>query len=234
VKQKFKHPWKLTPPQARELQSELSAKVESQPPFNSAEEVRTLAALDVAYGEKSAGEITAAAVLYDVPSLKILEKSVVTKKADGLFPYVPGLLSFREAPLLVEALKKIKRDPDVLLIDGQGLAHPRRFGLACHVGFLMDKPSVGCAKSWLFGDYEEPPPGLSGAYTFLRDGDQMIGVALRSRPFVEPVFVSPGHKMSVLMAVDIVMLCVRENRLPEPLREADRLTRVNERPRKKR
>lgn len=225
MKQVFKHSWKLTPEKARELQGTLSARLEFQSAFESAERVKSVAALDVGYGEKG-GPVTAAAAVFEFPTLKPVETAVVRKRANALFPYVPGLLSFREAPLLIEALKKLKTDADLLLIDGQGQAHPRRMGLASHLGVLMDKPSIGCAKTWLFGDHEEPPPGLAGAYTFLRDGDQMIGVALRSKPYAQPLFVSPGHKMGLMQAVDIVMLCVRNNRVPEPLRFADELSRA--------
>ncbi len=222
------HPWKLSVEKAEELQKSLSRQVSLQCPFKDPEAVKTVAALDVHYDEKG-DAATAAAAVFELPSLKLLEKAVAREKA--VFPYVPGLLSFREIPPLLKALEKLKTAPDVLLVDGQGLAHPRRFGLACHVGLLMDRPSIGCAKTWLFGEHDEPPPGLPGAYTFLRNGDEMVGAALRTRPFVQPLYVSPGHKMGVLTAVDLVMACVKDNRVPEPLRAADRLTRAPASPR---
>lgn len=218
----------MSVPEAEELQKSLARQVSLQCPFKGPEAVKTVAALDVNYDEKG-DNATAAAAVFELPSLTLLEKAVAREKA--LFPYVPGLLSFREIPPMLKALEKLKTSPDVLLVDGQGLAHPRHFGLACHLGLILDRPSIGCAKTWLFGDHDEPPPGLPGAYTFLRNGDEMVGVALRARPYVQPLYVSPGHKMGVLTAVDVVMACVKDNRVPEPLREADRLTRAPVAPR---
>ncbi|HRY29558.1 MAG TPA: endonuclease V [Elusimicrobiota bacterium] len=218
-----KHSWGLTTEKAEDLQRTLSARLTRQTPFKDAGDVRTVAAVCVEQ-KKNDAPVSAAAAVFRLPDFQLLESSIVTEKPGKLFPYVPGLLSFRETPLFLKALKAVT-DADVLLVPGHGLAHPRRFGIACHLGLLMDRPSIGCADEKIFGDFEEPPPGLEGAYTLLRDGDEMIGAALRTRPNTAPLFVSPGHKMGVLMAVDIVMNCVRGNRAPEPLRLLRQLLR---------
>jgi deoxyribonuclease V len=224
MKPVLKHKWNLTPRAAAQLQSELSAKVSYEPAFDDAREAHTVLAMDVGYAGRG-GAAKAAAVLMSLPELKVLESVLVVNPAEGLFPYVPGLLSFREIPSLLKALAKVRGKPDVLLVNGHGLAHPRRFGLATHLGLLFDLPSVGCASDPLTGEFEEPPPGLPGSYTFLRVGDSPVGAALRTRPGVAPVFVSPGHRMDIVTAVDIVMNCVRGHRWPEPLRLADQLPR---------
>jgi deoxyribonuclease V len=185
--------------------------------------VKTLAALDVNYGREG-DPVLAAGVLVEVATLKVLKESLVRQPAGGLFPYVPGLLSFREIPPLLKVLAKLP-SADALLVNGAGLAHPRHFGLACHLGLLMDRPSLGCADAWLVVFADEPPPGLAGAYTFLRDGDMPVGTALRTQVGSRPVFVSPGHRMGVAQSADVVMSCVRGARLPEPLRLAARLSK---------
>jgi deoxyribonuclease V len=140
------------------------------------------------------------------------------------FPYVPGLLSFREAPAIIDALQQLSEKPDLLLVDGQGLAHPRRFGLACHLGVLADLPTIGVAKSRLVGAYEEPGTER-GAWTPLIDGCETIGAVLRTRRAVRPVFVSIGHRICLQTAIDLVLRCTGHFRLPEPIRAADRLSR---------
>lgn len=217
-----RHAWKLSAAKAEALQGELSAGLERSPAFKHAGDVKTMAALDVHYGSDEAA--TAACVVVELPSMKVLQRVTAAYPAAKLFPYVPGLLSFREIPPLLKVLAGVKQ-ADVLLVNGQGLAHPRHFGLACHLGLLMDKPCIGCADTWLFGEYDEPPPGLAGAYTFMKDGDMPVGTALRTKVGSRPIFVSPGHKMGVVLAADIVMDCVRDSRLPEPLRLVDQLSR---------
>jgi len=135
------------------------------------------------------------------------------------FPYVPGLLSFREAPVLLDAFAKLRRRPELVLVDGQGYAHPRRFGLACHVGLALAVPTVGCAKSRLCGEYEEPPRE-AGTWSPLRDGSELIGAVVRTRTGVKPLFVSVGHLISLRSAIHAVLACCRRYRLPEPLRAA--------------
>jgi deoxyribonuclease V len=140
------------------------------------------------------------------------------------FPYIPGLLSFREIPALLKAWEKLRARPDVLIVDGQGIAHPRRFGIASHLGVLLDQPSIGCAKSRLLGRYEEPPPER-GAWTPLEDRGEVIGAALRTRTGRRVVFVSIGHRVSLAAAIRVVLDCTPRYRLPEPQRLADRLSR---------
>lgn len=224
MKPVHRHSWKLSIEKAEKLQGRLSGKLERTPAFEEIRDVKTVAALDVHYGREGDRVAVAACVVVRFPSLEVVQTATVSEKAEQLFPYVPGLLSFREIPPLLKVLAKIG-DVDLLLVNGQGLAHPRHFGLACHLGLLLDRPCIGCADTWLFGEYEEPPPGLAGAYTLLKDGDMPVGTALRTKAGSKPLFVSPGHKMGVLLAADIVMECVRESRMPEPLRLADQLAR---------
>ena len=138
------------------------------------------------------------------------------------FPYVPGLLSFREAPAALAALGQLKTSPDILLCDGHGLAHPRRFGLACHLGLLSGLPSIGVAKSLLTGEHA-PPAQERGAWTPLLDGGEVIGAALRTRPGAKPVYVSIGHRISLESALQVVLRCTGRYRLPETTRQAHRL-----------
>jgi len=178
---------------------------------------RTVAGVDV--GIK--GELArAAVVVMALPELSILERVVIERPVT--FPYVPGLLSFREAPAILEALARLESVPDVLLFDGQGYAHPRRMGIATHVGILLDHPTIGCAKSRLCGSYEEPAPAR-GSYTWLRDRGETVGAVLRTRSGVQPVFVSVGHRMRLDIAIDLVLRCTRGYRLPEPTRWAHHL-----------
>ncbi len=138
------------------------------------------------------------------------------------FPYIPGLLSFREAPALLAVLRKLRRDPDVLMLDGQGFAHPRRLGLACHIGVLADRPALGCAKSRLVGQFKMPGPSRGDASP-LEHGGACVGTVLRTRDRVKPVFVSIGHRLSLEDAVAITLACCAGFRLPEPTRLADQL-----------
>lgn len=140
------------------------------------------------------------------------------------FPYIPGLLSFREIPALLKAWEKLRARPDVLIVDGQGIAHPRRLGIASHLGVLLDQPTIGCAKSRLVGRYEEPPPER-GAWTPLVDRGEVIGAAVRTQTGRRVVFVSIGHRVSLAAAIRVVLECSPRYRLPEPQRLADRLSR---------
>jgi deoxyribonuclease V len=170
----------------------------------------------------------AAAVVWDVKRQRVVEQHVVRKPLT--FPYVPGLLSFREAPAIVAALRKLQSEPDVFLFDGQGYAHPRRFGLACHVGLWIDRPSIGCAKSVLVGVCDEP--GRSrGSRSPLDDDGECIGVALRTRDGIKPVYVSVGHDLSLDSATRVVLACCTKYRLPEPTRRADKLVAEGKRDR---
>jgi deoxyribonuclease V len=138
------------------------------------------------------------------------------------FPYIPGLLSFREAPVCIDAVEKLKTIPEAFIIDGQGYAHPRRLGIACHIGILVNKPTVGCAKSRLIGSFDGPAR-RKGSFSPLVDGEEMIGAVLRTRTDVKPVFVSVGHKCTTKDAIKIVLDCTTKYRLPEPSRLAHQL-----------
>jgi len=208
--------WPSSPAQARELQELLRGQVVAEDKLGI---VREVAGVDAHY---SVDCICAAVVVMGLPNLATVESALVHRPLT--FPYLPGLLSFREAPAIIEALNQLSKSPDLLLVDGQGLAHPRRFGLACHLGVLADMPTIGVAKSRLIGTYEEP--GLErGAWSPLTDGGETIGAVLRTRLAVRPVFVSVGHRISLRTAIDLVLRCTGQFRLPEPIRAADRLSR---------
>ncbi|MBI4184984.1 MAG: endonuclease V [Proteobacteria bacterium] len=209
--------WPRTPAEARAAQEALRGRVSAR---DSPGPVLRVAGLDAHYAPKS-GLTFAAAALVRLPDL-VLERSALACRPTG-FPYVPGLLSFREAPALLAALGV---RPDLLLIDGQGLAHPRRFGLACHVGVLAGIPAIGVAKSRLVGSFAEPGPER-GARSALLDRGEVIGAVLRTRPGVRPLFVSVGHRVSLESAVRLVLAVTGRYRLPEPCRLADRLSRAH-------
>jgi deoxyribonuclease V len=162
----------------------------------------------------------AAVVLWDLENRIVLEEHVAVRKLT--FPYVPGLLSFREAPTLLAALRKLRRIPDCLMLDGHGYAHPRRFGIACHVGVICRMPTIGCAKSRLTGFHDEPGRAR-GSRRLLADGEVRLGTVIRTRDAVKTVFVSVGHKIDLETAEKIVLDCAVRYRLPEPTRLADRL-----------
>lgn len=181
----------------------------------------TAAGLDVAYVGDD-GALVAAVTVLDVTTLTVLDSAVV--HATTSFPYVPGLFAFREAPALLRALERLRVTPNVLVCDGQGLAHPRRFGLACHLGVLTDLPSIGVGKNSL-GPYD-PPGRERGEWTPLRLDGEVVGRALRTRPGVKPVFVSVGHRVDVESACALVLRLTPRYRLPETTRTADRLGRA--------
>ncbi|CAM00665.1 deoxyribonuclease V [Saccharopolyspora erythraea NRRL 2338] len=174
----------------------------------------------MAYRDES-DELVAAVTVLDVATLSVVDSAVVRGKAE--FPYVPGLFAFREAPSLLQALAELSVEPDVLVCDGQGLAHPRRFGLACHLGVLTDVPSIGVGKTAM-GHYE-PPGEERGAWTPLRLDDEVVGRALRTQRGVKPVFVSVGHRFTLDAACDLVLRLAPKYRLPETTRTADHLGR---------
>jgi deoxyribonuclease V len=186
---------------------------------NDAGRIRYVAGLDAAFSSDGK-DCLAAAVLWDLRAAAVCAQSLAVRRVR--MPYIPGLLSFREAPALLAALRRLPRVPDLLLCDGQGLAHPRRFGVACHLGVLCDLPSVGCAKSRLTGTHREPG-WLRGSWTRLEDDGEVIGSVLRTREGARPVYVSIGHRVSLARARALVMKCLGEYRLPEPTRLADRL-----------
>lgn len=211
------HRWQVSLQEAIRIQKRLAARVRSTPLTAIA---RLIAGVDVAF---VAGYGLAAVVVWEVERGCVVE-TVVTHARVG-FPYVPGLLSFREAPVLLKALRKVRSTPDVLLCDGQGLAHPRRFGLACHLGILTGLPTVGCAKSRLVGTYSEPA-NYRGAWAPLLDGEELLGAVVRTQRDVKPVFVSIGHLITLEEAIELVVRCATRYRLPEPTRLADKLVRL--------
>ncbi len=216
------HEWDLTYKQARELQRRLASRVRFTQVKN---EPRIVAGLDCAFS-KDERTIFATAVVMGLPDFEIVETATVARKVN--FPYIPGLLSFREAPACIEAIEKLKATPDVFIIDGQGFAHPRRFGLASHIGVLVNKPTIGCAKSRLTGSFDEPGR-RKGSFSPLKDSDEIIGAVLRTRADVKPVFVSVGHKCTLQDAIRIVLKCTIRYRLPEPSRLAHQLvSRIKE------
>jgi deoxyribonuclease V len=210
------HPWDVTPVEARAIQNDLRPHVVRK---NGLDSVEHVAGIDVGFEE--AGTVTSAAVvILSFPSLE-LEEQVIARRPTR-FPYVPGLLSFREVPTVLDALTRLSMRPDLLLCDGQGIAHPRRFGIASHIGVLTDWPSIGVAKSLLTGFHAEVPEAR-GAWVPIKQRDEIIGAVLRTRVKVKPVYISIGHKISLDSAIDYVMRCTTRYRLPETTRLADRL-----------
>lgn len=214
------HSWDLTPQEAVRIQQELRHRViagdDGPRPF------RTVAAMDVSYDRRSPW-IFAAVVILSLPGFALVERAAVRSRAR--FPYIPGLLSFRESPAGLEAWERLRTRPDCLLCDGHGYAHPRRFGFACHFGLLVDLPTIGCAKSVLVGSFQEPGR-RRGDVTDLVDGDEVVGAALRTRDDVAPVFVSVGHRISLSTAISTILACSPRYRIPEPIRQAH--ARVNQ------
>jgi len=213
------HAWSLAPAEARALQMELREQVCVEDRLG---HVRRVAGIDV--GFEDGGRVTRAAVaLLDFPSLTLLERALV--RLPTRFPYVPGLLSFRELPGVLEALTRIDPPPDLILCDGHGWAHPRRFGLACHLGLLIDTPSIGVAKSRLVGEFG-PVPERKGEWTPLMLEGRRVGAVLRTRTGVSPLFVSIGHRISLETAIHYVLACTTRFRLPETTRQAHHLASV--------
>ncbi|MBA7482049.1 Endonuclease V [subsurface metagenome] len=223
------HSWNLSYSQAAQLQTELAEKVQFKPLQGQPE---LIAGLDCALSKDGQRIIAAAVVLRTATAEKGLWESVEPSSFETVetthaiqklsFPYIPGLLSFREAPVCIAAVEKLKLEPDVFIIDGQGIAHPRQLGLASHLGLFFDKPTIGCAKSRLTGQFEEPPP-KKGTYSLLKDKDEVIGAVVRTRTNVEPVFVSVGNKCSLEDAIEVTLSCTTKYRLPEPTRLAHQL-----------
>lgn len=205
------HPWDVSPQEAIAIQEELASHIDTSDALGVCQNV---AGIDVGLGEETA---QAAVVVLTLPDLEIVERVRAERSLN--FPYIPGLLTFREAPVILDALARLEREPDALIFDGQGYAHPRHMGLATHVGVLLDYPTIGCAKSRLCGTYEEPGP-RRGQYTWLRDEEKIVGAVVRTRTNVNPVFVSIGHRVSLQHAVDLVLRCGGGYKLPEPTRWA--------------
>ncbi|MDJ0533167.1 MAG: deoxyribonuclease V [Xenococcaceae cyanobacterium MO_207.B15] len=214
----FNHPWVKTVAEAKEIQEKLRNKVITQDCLG---EVRYIAGTDVGFKNNYTITQSAVAVL-SFPELELVETAIA--QIPTTFPYIPGYLSFREIPAILQAMEKLQTIPDLILCDGQGLAHPRRFGLACHLGVLIDIPTIGVAKSLFVGKHETLPQ-KKGSWKPLIDQDETIGIVLRSRTNVKPIYVSVGHKISLPTAIEYTMKCLGKYRLPETTRLADRLSR---------
>jgi deoxyribonuclease V len=221
------HEWNLSYSQAGQLQMQLAARVRF---VHLRRQPRLVAGLDCAFS-MDGKRIFAVAVAVNLPGLDVVETATAGQQVT--FPYIPGLLSFREAPVCIAAAEKLHKQPDLFIVDGQGVAHPRRFGLASHLGLFFDRPTIGCAKSRLIGYFEEPPP-QKGAFALLKDktianhegratSDEVIGAVVRTRTNVKPVFVSVGHKCLLEDAIRMTLACTTKYRLPEPTRLAHHL-----------
>jgi deoxyribonuclease V len=199
--------------QASEIQERLAGQVSRS---SEVDTPRFIAGADIS-ARRARGTATGAVVVLRYPELRLVETRVVTSELD--FPYIPGFLSFRESPLILSICEKLSVTPDILLVDGQGIAHPRRFGLASHLGLLLNLPTIGCAKSLLCGTHETPG-AEPGSYAEVIDEGETIGAALRTKMGVKPVYVSIGHRVDLRTAIRWVMNCCRGYRLPEPTRLA--------------
>jgi deoxyribonuclease V len=208
------HSWDLSPQEAFDVQSDLAARVERQLRMGP---LRHVAGIDVGVRDDVA---RAAVVIFDFGGLDPVDYAIATRPVT--FPYVPGLLAFREGPVVLDALERVSTTPDLLIFDGQGLAHPRRLGIASHIGLLVDMPAIGCAKSRLCGQHDEPGEE-PGEYAFLVNKGEVIGAVLRTRRGVKPVYVSIGHRVDLATSVEYVLACCRGYRLPETTRWAHRV-----------
>lgn len=202
-----------------QLQIELAEQVVREDTFK---DISYVAGVDVAY-EEERNIVVAAITILDVVTLELIETSTHAEKVN--FPYIPGLFSFRELPPILQAYEKLSIKPELIICDGQGYAHPRRFGLACHLGVKIDVPTIGCAKTRLFGSYEEPAE-KRGSYSELLDAGEVIGRVLRTQDKIKPVFVSIGHKVNLNTATDWVLKLCPEYRLPETTRTADHAVKM--------
>jgi len=218
MKTKMRTRWNVIPREAVRLQQTWRERVETQDRFGP---LQYVAGADLAF-DPEINLAFAGVIVYRFPQLHEVERRMARRKLD--FPYVPGLLSFRESPVLLAAFARLRIEPDVILIDGHGLAHPRRFGIACHLGLLLDRPTIGCAKSILVGEAVEP--GLpAGSQASLIDKGEKVGVVLRTREHVRAIYVTVGHRVSLESAVRIVAQCTDGFRIPKPTREADHWVR---------
>jgi deoxyribonuclease V len=208
--------WPKTITEARAAQGALRHEVRIIPLRNPP---RFVAGVDAAF---AGDRIIGAACLYRYPEISLVEETYAEMR--NLFPYVPGFLSFREGPVIIKTIGQLRTKPDLILIDGQGIAHPIRLGIASHMGVLLDMPSIGCAKSRLIGEYKEPK-SKKGSWSPLFYDDDVVGAVLRTRDNVRPLFISPGHRIDLKESIDIVLNCISKYRIPEPLRRSDFLSK---------
>lgn len=206
--------WNVTPREAAKIQMQLRVRLELS---DRLPVVRRVAGADLAF-DLARNRAIAGVVIYRFPEMEEIER--VWGESDIVFPYVPGLLSFREAPALLKVFARLRNTPDLIFCDGHGYAHPRRFGITSHLGVLLDTPTIGCAKSLLIGTHEAPRP-RAGAWTLLRDGDETIGAVLRTRENVRPIYVTQGHRVSLATALKFVKAVADGYRIPRPTRDAD-------------
>ncbi len=218
------HPWKVTVQEAIRIQEELKDRVIVQRSLIS---VKTIGGADVAYSEDR-NLLFGAIVVLSFPNMELLDTATAIGKTS--FPYIPGLFSFREGPILIKAFQKLRQKPGVMIYDGQGIAHPRGLGLASHLGLWLDLPSVGCAKTPLLGEWDTPGP-FRGSFQWIRSNQKAIGAVVRTRDGVKPLFISPGHKIDLMTSINLVLESCRGFRIPEPLRRAHQLAQGIERSR---
>ncbi len=212
MRPKISHPWDLSPKEAAQLQLELRARLSRHRDFAS---IRTVAGADIAVHGATG---YAGVIVYSFPDLREIERQ--SARLPLSFPYVPGLLAFREGPVLLEAFARLRTEPDLLLFDAHGYSHPRRFGLACHLSVVLDKPGIGVAKSLLIGRHKQPRDKV-GAWVPLVDAGETIGAVLRTRAGVRPIFISIGHRIDLDSAIELTLACCDGFRIPKPTREAD-------------
>lgn len=215
------HSWDVTPKEAVALQRQLAARVRAE---GGPRRVRLVAGADIAMDKRTDSGV-AAVIVFSYPALEEVDRGVA--KGRLAYPYIPGLLSFREAPLLLSAFTKLRVTPDVAIFDGQGIAHPRGLGLASHMGLWLGIPTIGCAKSRLVGEFRMPA-ARAGSHSPMRYSppggrERTVGACLRTRDGVKPVFVSPGHLIDLKTSLEIVLGCCDGLRVPKPTRMADRL-----------
>ena len=211
------HRWDVSLQEALKIQTTLKKGILLQ---NAFDRIGMVAGADVSFAKQ---EVTAAVIVLDYETLEVVEESAARSPCS--FPYIPGLLTFREGPVLLKALQRLNYQPDVILFDGQGIAHPRGIGLASHLGVLLNRPTLGCAKSRLIGEYSEPGQS-KGSYAPLLFQGETVGAVIRTRDRVKPIFVSPGHMIDLNTAIEIVLRCCTRFRLPEPTRLAHLRARI--------
>lgn len=212
---RFSHSWDVTPQEAKGLQENLRPRI-SRKNGPELKGITSIAGADISYS-KRLNRVYAAVVVFSFPELTLLESRCASRNAS--FPYVPGFLVFREGPALLDAFEKLNLEPQLLIFDGHGLAHPRGFGLAAHMGLILDKPAMGCAKKLLVGDYQEPA-SHRGSTAPLVYQNREVGAIVRTKDNTAPVFVSIGHKIDLATAVEFTLSCCRGYKLPEPSRQA--------------
>ncbi len=214
--------WEVTPAEAAQIQRESSARVVERDELGA---IHHVAGVDVGFEGAEKKTARAAVVVLSFPALEPVDCAIA--RMPVTFPYIPGMLAFREAPVILKALEKIKIDPDVILVDGHGRAHPRRMGIACQLGVVLNMPTIGCAKSILVGKAEEPAQAV-GAWTPLVDKGETVGAAVRTRAGVSPVYVTIGNKVTLARAIKVVLQCCKGYRLPETTRYAHRVASGDE------